>query len=547
MTASDRLESPPFVPRGRRAAALGALAVLVATTGAGGVKVAQTARGASADCKKPPIVQVVAPDAIANSIQSAAKSVEESHRVCAQYVVSAQDPGDTYQSIVMSPSSAPAVWITDSPAWIDLVNKKLGDGWLTPGDTFATSPVVLGVPSSLKTKTEGKAPSWFDALDSSYPIGLVDTNASTSSLLGVVAANQQATTNAKRSDLMRNILRVSRALSTAGMMTQKAKAGADRASVFPISEQQLIQFNQANPSTPLTPLIPQGGVKQLQYQWVTPVRGTGAPQVALDALEEQLTSPAAVSALRIQGFRDVNGSPLTGVGVPGRPQKMPEASPAETVGADTAWNNLKKDARMLVLIDVSGSMRTKASGNATRIDLLQTMATAAVDILPATTRLGAWAFSSDLQSGNRDYLPLTTGEPPLTSKESRETLKTKAKTLPDLVKRNGDTGLYDSIAAAYDSVSDSYDDNYINSVVVMTDGANDDPNGGLDLKQLLSKLKSRYNVNKPVKIVTIAIGGDADPAALKQIASATDGLSYTTTTPDQIASVFVDAFLRRTN
>ena len=38
----------------------------------------------------------------------------------------------------------------------------------------------------------------------------------------------------------------------------------------------------------------------------------------------------------------------------------------------------------------------------------------------------------------------------------------------------GDTGLYDSLLAAFRSVKSSYQPGYVNSVVLMTDGVNED-------------------------------------------------------------------------
>ena len=35
-----------------------------------------------------------------------------------------------------------------------------------------------------------------------------------------------------------------------------------------------------------------------------------------------------------------------------------------------------------------------------------------------------------------------------------------------------------SLARLHDTVTDTYDPNYVNSVVVLTDGTNDDPDGG---------------------------------------------------------------------
>lgn len=541
------------VPAGRRTAALVALAGVLGMSGFGVSRVVAAAGGASSSCTSPSVIQVAAPEAIADSVQHAADAVEKTGGVCASFSVSAQNPGDTYQSIIASSEDEPQVWISDSPVWGELIEKKLGAGWVTVGDTIATSPVVLGVPASLRSKVptgaDAAATTWLDALDNTLPVSFVDTNASSASLESVVAANQQATDRKKRTALMKDVLRLSRSLTTPETMTARALEGADRARIFPVSEQQMQRFNGEHPARKLTAMVPAGGAKQLTYQWLTPVRGTQGDPAALAALKKQLLSPGEEQYRTVQGFRDASGSPLKNEGsLPASTPRMKPATTAEVIGADSAWTNLKKDARMLVLVDVSGSMLTPvdASGQ-TRIGLMEGTAIGALSSLPQTTRMGAWAFSTDLQRNHVDYLPLTKGEQRLTDTAYKDALVAKAHTLPELARKNGDTALYDSVAAAYKSVSDSYDPNYINSVVVLTDGSNDDPNGGLSLDQLLAELKAQYDIDKPVKIVTIALGTDTDPDALKKIAKATDGLTYTTSRPDQIASVFVDAFLHRSD
>lgn len=535
------------VPARRRAAALAGLVAVTAVTAGGATKVVAAHGEGEKHCSSTSVVQVAAPEAIADAIRHAADQVEARGDVCASYSVNTQNPGDTYQSIITSSSSEPQVWISDSPAWTQLIEKKLGSGWVTTGDTIATSPVVMGVPASLRSAAK-KPNSWLSVLDNRLPVSFIDTDVATESLLAVVAADQQATTNATRSDLMRAVLRLSRSLTTAATMESNAALGADRARIYPVSEQQMIAFNTAHPDKPLTPMVPRGGAKQLEYQWVTPVRGTQADPAALAALEQQLLRPEEKTYRSAQGFRDGGSSaPTTGSALPASIPMMAAAPPSITVGADTAWTNLKKDARMLVLIDASGSMQTKLDDGQSRIELMESTAIAALDVLPKTTRLGAWAFSTDLQKNRVDYLPLTKGEQPIFDDAYRSGLIAKAHTLPALAARGGDTALYDSIAAAYKSVTDTYDPDYVNSVVVLTDGTNDDPNGGLNLEQLLGRLKAQYSADKPVKIVTISLGTDTDPAALKRIAKATDGLSYTTRTPEQISGVFVDAFLRRSD
>ena len=108
----------------------------------------------------------------------------------------------------------------------------------------------------------------------------------------------------------------------------------------------------------------------------------------------------------------------------------------------------------------------------------------------------------------------------------------------------GDTGLYDSVWAGYQKMLDEYDPDYVNSVVVITDGENDDPNGGLNLRQLLEKLDGAYDPEKPVRIITIGMG-EANPQALQQIADESGGSSYIAETPDDIQRVFVQALLAR--
>ncbi len=90
-----------------------------------------------------------------------------------------------------------------------------------------------------------------------------------------------------------------------------------------------------------------------------------------------------------------------------------------------------------------------------------------------------------------------------------------------------------------------YDPAHVNSVVIMTDGKNDDPGGGLDLTQLLATIKSTSRGDRPVRIITIGMG-EADPTSLKAISRATGGTSYIANTPADIQRVFVQALLART-
>jgi len=102
------------------------------------------------------------------------------------------------------------------------------------------------------------------------------------------------------------------------------------------------------------------------------------------------------------------------------------------------------------------------------------------------------------------------------------------------------TGLYDSILAAYESATADYRKDAVNTVVVITDGRNEDP-GSITLDQLLTQLRKLHDPAKPVHVVTLAYGTDADLAALADVAKVTDGLQFSSPDPRSIGTVFVTA------
>jgi hypothetical protein len=76
-------------------------------------------------------------------------------------------------------------------------------------------------------------------------------------------------------------------------------------------------------------------------------------------------------------------------------------------------------------------------------------------------------------------------------------------------------------------------------VVLLTDGINDDPGGGISKPELLSRLKAEQG-NQKVAIITIAFGANADVAALRQISQTTGGIPYVVRDPREIVRVFTD-------
>jgi Ca-activated chloride channel family protein len=170
----------------------------------------------------------------------------------------------------------------------------------------------------------------------------------------------------------------------------------------------------------------------------------------------------------------------------------------------------------LLVLDISGSMKDVVTGRTTRMDLARAAAVAAVQEFDDTSSVGLWVFSSGLD-GSRDYKALV---PLGTLSDSMSGGHTRRQDMIDAIRKivpTGDTGLYDTVAAAQREVMAHYQRFATNLVVLLTDGRNDDPTGGLDLSQLRKRLAAAHAGRTNVPVVTIGLGADADFATLATI------------------------------
>jgi Mg-chelatase subunit ChlD len=199
---------------------------------------------------------------------------------------------------------------------------------------------------------------------------------------------------------------------------------------------------------------------------------------------------------------------------------------------------------MLALVDTSGSMKER-EGDKTRMALAGEAAQTAVSIFPNTSQLGLWAFGLDRGGPGKDWrevLPVRPLDENVDGKPQRQLL---GEALPALVSSaSGGTGLYDSLLAAYQQMQSSYAPDRVNSVILLTDGRNEDPTG-ITLEQLLAKINAIKDPNKPVVIVTVGMGQGVDTAALSAVSAVTGGKTYVASNPQDIKQVFIDALLSR--
>ena len=512
-------------------------------------------------CEAVTEVTVGAAPEVAPAVQSAADLVDAA--ACATFVVSAQRPSEVAAAI--EAGQAPDVWVPDAADWPTRITEYRADsgpftlaefvvtaspapeltaeGWTTLG-SVARTPIVLAVDAQ-----NGLPPSttWREMFTSSPRLALAQPSTDSATRLAYLVA--RGATPADDDDYLllgQRIIFVSRFAANATTDLLESATGGPEHNPFPVAEQHLAEFSAENDDTSLAPLILGGGSPELSYPLSVRSDVSTETATAAQQLWTAIGSDEVRSWLTEAGFRAADGAGPTINGVAAAAYEaapMPDA--ARAIEATHLWETLRLDMQMIAAIDVSGSMEW-AAGDTTRLDLLQRATVNALEVLPDGSRIGAWVFATQIGADNEDWQPIVPARPlteAVDGRTQRQILKDEVAALDERI--TGDTGLYDTAHAAFLQVQADYDPRYINSVVLITDGENDDPTGGLSLEQLLAELEAEHDPERPVRIVTIGIGPDTDPAALEAISSATGGTSYVAVEPDDIEIVFFRALLAR--
>jgi Ca-activated chloride channel family protein len=334
--------------------------------------------------------------------------------------------------------------------------------------------------------------------------------------------------------------------------------GLTYVSAVAVEEKSVIDYNTGNPDgildpgekpkpprTPLVAIYPKEGTLfsdnpffVLDAPWVSARQRTAAR-----AFETFVQKPENQRKVLKFGFRPGNpavplAAPVTTAnGVdPDQPQTtLGVPSPPVLVKLVEKWGELRKGARVLLVIDVSGSMGDDAGNGETKLDLAKRAAVSALDEFKADDQVGLRIFSTQLQKTEpRDYVDVVPVGP---VSENREQLVSH---IQDLAPTNG-TPLYTVAAGSFDDMKKSFDPARINAVLLLTDGQNEDPRND-DLDGLVRKLRTgsegASGGSANVRLFTIAYGKDADLPVLKRMAEATNGAAYDAKDPTTIDQVF---------
>jgi Ca-activated chloride channel family protein len=569
-------------------------ATAVATAGIyAGVRVRPAKSGAAANCPTTShdVSLGVDPSALdwATDLVSAynADLRQLSHQ-CVHIVVSALPLEHALQAIQATPypggGAPPDMWLPTSSTSVELLRARPTSSAVLPeaSTSIASSPLVLAAPTeamaalpvpaggtlqfadylNLTREPAGWAklghPNWgpvrFSSPDphgSDTGVSLIEAVATTSA---GVPLNQTTANTFGNQNAMAGVLAfvpaLARTTSDPTQLFEAARAMASAASIVKsfglmvATEQQVFRYNQTGGGVPLTAAYPFGGTYALDFPLVS-LNGTWVDSFGHAAAADFATWTRTVQAREIiadNGLRGPDGAAGTlNLANSGLSQQRLAPQPAAAAGVNTArglWNLFSRPTSVLAVCDTSGSMGEVVPGTgATRLELVRRAMGGALQAFQEQDHVGLWEFSTDLGAHDyREVVPLGALSMPVGGKPRMRALQDGFKALTP----HAGTGLYDTVLAAYEYAQANYLEDGFNTIVLLTDGQNEDDNG-ISLDQLMTELAKHRDPNRPVHLITLAIGNETDPATLSRISQATDGVSYQSLDLTNIVQLFLSA------
>ncbi|MBZ0278482.1 MAG: VWA domain-containing protein [Anaerolineae bacterium] len=287
--------------------------------------------------------------------------------------------------------------------------------------------------------------------------------------------------------------------------------GPDYLDFVALEENDLIFINRGltdtTPPERLVALYPKEGTFWHEHpfgivnaSWTTPEQRDAARVFA-----DYVLTPAVQEVIMSQGFRPANPNvqlafPFTeenGVTVEGPKTVLDVPQSDVIVAIQQSWSFVKKQADIMLLIDISGSM-----GEEGKLDQAKQAALAFLDEMDRGNRVGLATFSDTV-----------TVRVPLGNYENVEG---QIRTAIQNLSPTGGTALFDAVAQVVGSLNKSTDSDRIRSVVLLSDGA--DTASGNPLTAALTAIEASRSSLNPVIVIPVAYGSGADIGTLNSIA-----------------------------
>ncbi|WP_045745951.1 substrate-binding domain-containing protein [Actinoplanes rectilineatus] len=492
-------------------------------------------------CPDPELSVVVAPE-IAPVISAAAETLNPSGQRCPPVQVRAEASG------TFAASGAKAdVWIPSSSSWLKVAAAD-GSTWTTSGNPIAYSPVLLAGPEGIASLyiKDGKS-SWAGLVkavtDDVLPaVTMPDPLKDSVGLLsvhGVHAATARTTEDAGIAQLRALTLRsrLEDADADPAVLLDRMNQHSDATTavyeigVFPVLEQQLLGYQKTDHRIRLSGAPPVDGPVQADYPFA--VRKGVKKDLAAD-----LRAAVTKEAVEAAGFRT---SPAAGA------LRLPEGAGKLTAPA-RQWSQYQNVGfQVLLLIDSSGSMNEKITDKngkaSTKAELLRESGTSAAQLFNAESNVGMWYFGTAGANGpaHVEQVPLGPVAGPVGDVTRREALGRKIGSYkPEAA---AGTPLYQAVLDAVAEMRTQVKPGAATVVVVLTDGADGGTKYAMSNQQFLSRLGEGQDPAKPVPVIAVGYGPDANMTALQGMAKATGGRAIPARDPADLASAMAEAFL----
>jgi Ca-activated chloride channel family protein len=504
---------------------------------------------------------------------------------CVDIKVVLKASGEAEQALAhgaFGPNEArPHVWSPAANTWVDLLEQDrivAGLPAMIPAarPSIARSPLVIAMPDQM-AKALGwpaKDISWLEIFSLAqdpqgwasrghpewglFKLGKTNPLISTSGLHALIATYKMSggasidDTNVRAFMKSVELSVVHYGRTVSAFLTNLADAddrgeGLSYVSAIAMEEKQVWEYNDGNPEfrangKRLAPNIPLAAVYPREGTLVAdhPYGVLDAPWVgdeqrrAAARFLDHLRSDAVQQEFKAAAFRGARGetgpvianSPWLNPFKPAIQLALPD--PAKLLQIQSSWKDYRKSARVLFVVDVSGSMGDRlGSAPASKLDLAKQALSSALDQFGPDDQVGLWALAG---TEIRQLL----GVAPLRD----QTAQLRAEI--DRLKPGG-TGrsLYATVANAVASMRQRIDRDRINAVIVLTDGRNDDP-ANSTLNGLVRTLRAQTE-DERVRVFTIAYGAGADQESLDKIALASRGTGYDAVDASVIGRVILDA------
>ena len=560
-------------PRTHRRAVILATALVLTVAGGTAAAVRGGLFSFGASCQDDPVrLRLAASPDLAPALRTAAQRARDddltSDGRCLAVAVSARDAYKVADELLAGEKSDFQVWVPDSDLWVQRLRTDRGGSDVSQVGNVASTPIGMAmVPAAAKSLGwPKKTYSWSELAgaalrNDSLRLGAADPARSATGLLALTrlagSAAGSAGGDTRAAAMMKALSQ--RTSDTDGQVLDtlpRDSSGTEqgnpkRNQALVLTEQAAFAYNSADGGGSLDFFYPKDGSPRLDYPY-TLVDGSGLTtdeSRAAIRFMNYLDRPAQRQLLESRGFRTsderVADTLVRGAGG-SRPQpyEAPVVQPAPETALDETlgvWTITVQSARITTVVDASSSMSERVPGtdrsrmDVTKASLLQALAT-----FTPEDEIGLWDFSTRLDGAkdHRVLVPTRRLGDRVDGGTQRERLSAAFSDLAPVP--DGATGLYDTTLAAYRAATSSYVEGTFNALVVLTDGVNQDP-GGIARADLVARLERLTNPERPVPLIMIAVGPDADREDAELIARSTGGSGQQVDDPSQIHSVILKA------